>query len=377
MRYLPIAQALLTRRVPIYVHYGVTHRCNLTCRMCGLWKIGDRKTELELPQVRQMAENLRRLGTTAISLGGGEPFLRSDLDGIIDAFASRGMQVRVLTNGVVPNPKLIRKVMDQGVRHVSISMDTLDRARQADICEKADIWERITEAIRSWAEHLRPLRGLGVLNCVVTRLNFEELPKIVDLAESYGFYASFVPIELHHYRDADLGCRDSFHDMPFSPEDHPRLDAVFASLVEMKARGRRIFNSTPFLRYSLRYLKGEPTGWRCRAGSLTFSVSPEGLYSMCHRFQGTGRYGTENLSVADPGFVDWFRDENAAGEADRIASRCQSCFRPCWQEVGLAVTHPRAFLEAGGLRFPARIPDVLPTPEEVHQNLTLAGVNAP
>ena len=362
MRYLSLAQGLLTRRVPVYVHYGVTHRCNLTCRMCGLWKIGNRKTELELPQIRQLADNLQRLGTTAMSLGGGEPFLREDLDEILRLFYSRGIQVRVLTNGVVANPKLLRRVMDVGVQHLSISLDTLDRARQADICEREGIWERIEEAVRLWAEHLRPRRGLGVLNCVVTRLNFEELPRIVEFGESYGFYTSFVPVELHHYRDADLGCRDSFHDMPFAPEDHPRLDAIFSLLVEMKARGRRIFNSTPFLQHSLKYLKGEPTGYRCRAGSLSFSISPEGLYSMCHRFPGTGRYGTEHVSAADPGFVDWFLEEHAARDSDRIASRCQSCFRPCWQEVGLAFTHPRAFLEAAGLRWPAPIPEFLPSP---------------
>lgn len=374
MRYLQIAKALVTRRVPIYVHYGVTHRCNLTCRMCGLWKIGNRKTELDLPEVHQMAENLRQLGTTAMSLGGGEPFLRSDLDEIVQAFTTRGIDVRVLTNGVVPNPKLIQRVMDVGVKHISISMDTLDRARQADICEKEGIWDKITEAVRFWAEHLRARRGLGIINCVVTRLNFEELPRIVDFAERYGFYASFVPIELHHYRDKDLGCRDSFHDMPFGPEDEKRMDEVFERLVQMKAQGRRIFNSTPFLRYALRYLKGQDTGYRCRAGSLTFSVSPEGMYSMCHRFRGTGRFGTENVSVADPGFVEWFQSENAAADADRIASRCQSCFRPCWQEVGLAFTHPKAFTEAVGLRFPGAIPTDLPSAEEVHQNLTMAGV---
>lgn len=375
MRYLQIARALVTRRVPIYVHYGVTHRCNLTCRMCGLWKIGNRKTELDLPQIQQLAANLGRLGTTAISLGGGEPFLRSDLDEIVRAFLNQGIQTRVLTNGVVPNPKLIQKVMDAGVRHVSISMDTLDQERQADICEKENIWARITEAVRFWADHLRPRNGLGIINCVVTRLNFEELPRIVEYAERYGFYASFVPIELHHYRDADLGCRDSFHDMPFQGDDHRRLDLVFEELIRMKSQGRRVFNSTPFLQYALKYLKGEPTGWRCRAGSLTFSVSPEGHYSMCHRFRGTGQPGTEAVLAADPGFPEWFLGHRAAEIADATASKCQSCFRPCWQEVGLAFTHPKAFLEAAALRSPQAIPSDLPSPEEVHQSLTLAGVS--
>ena len=365
MRYLPLAKALLTRRVPVYVHYGITHRCNLRCRMCGLWKIGNRHSELGLPQIRQVARNLRRLGTTAISLGGGEPFLRPDLPEIIRAFSDLGIEVRVLTNGLVHDPDLLRRVQETGIRHVSLSLDTPDPARQADICAREGVWEGILQAVRHWAEHLRPRRGLGVLNCVVTRLNHLELPRIVELAEAFGFYASFVPLELHHYRDADLGCREAFHDMPFTAEDHPRLDAAFNELIRMKAQGRRVFNSTPFLEYTLRYLKGQPTGWRCRAGSLSFSLSPEGLYSMCHRFQGTGRFGTEQVSAADPDFVDWFLEEHAAREAERVASKCQSCFRPCWQEVALAFTHPRAFLEAAALRRPGPIPKGLPDPRQL------------
>ena len=29
--YARIAQAALTRSVPVYAHFGITHRCNLTC----------------------------------------------------------------------------------------------------------------------------------------------------------------------------------------------------------------------------------------------------------------------------------------------------------------------------------------------------------
>lgn len=359
--------------MPVYAHYGVTHRCNLQCRMCGLWKIGDRGAELTLPQIRQVARNLRRLGTTAISLGGGEPFLRPDLPEILQAFAGQGLEVRVLTNGLIANPDLVRRVQATGLRHVSISLDSLDASRQADICGREGVWEGILEAVRRWAEFLRPRRGLGLLNCVVTRLNYRELPRLVELAESFGFYASFVPLELHHYRDADLGCRDSFRDMPFSAQDHPHLDAVFRQLLRMKTQGRRIFNTTPFLEHTLKYLKGEPTGWRCRAGALTFSISPEGLYSMCHRFQGTGRFGTESVSAADPGFVDWFRDQDAPREARRVADTCQSCFRPCWQEVGLAFTHPRAFAEVVRLRLPQPIPERLPDPARLRHLLEPGG----
>ena len=47
-QYKQIAQAAISRNVPVYAHFGVTHRCNLTCKMCGIWRYGNAKEELFL-----------------------------------------------------------------------------------------------------------------------------------------------------------------------------------------------------------------------------------------------------------------------------------------------------------------------------------------
>ena len=41
--YARIAAAAVTRRVPVYAHFGITHRCNLTCKMCGIWRYGNER----------------------------------------------------------------------------------------------------------------------------------------------------------------------------------------------------------------------------------------------------------------------------------------------------------------------------------------------
>ena len=46
--YRHIAQAVLTRRVPMYAHFGITHRCNMRCRMCAVWQDGDATKELDI-----------------------------------------------------------------------------------------------------------------------------------------------------------------------------------------------------------------------------------------------------------------------------------------------------------------------------------------
>ena len=67
--YARIAQAALTRNVPVYAHFGVTHRCNLTCKMCGIWRYGNAKEELSIPETREVARRMRRLGVAQVSIG--------------------------------------------------------------------------------------------------------------------------------------------------------------------------------------------------------------------------------------------------------------------------------------------------------------------
>lgn len=120
MNKLTLFSTLLFKNTPVYVHYGITHRCNLRCRMCGLWKTGNRETELSVDQIDRMAEVLHKLGTQVISIGGGEPLVREDLPEAVSAFIKRGISVRVLSNGVVEDFSGLEKVIAAGVVNFSI-----------------------------------------------------------------------------------------------------------------------------------------------------------------------------------------------------------------------------------------------------------------
>ena len=56
--YTQIARAAWDRSVPIYAHFGVTHRCNLTCKMCGIWRYGNADEELSIPEVALVAARI-------------------------------------------------------------------------------------------------------------------------------------------------------------------------------------------------------------------------------------------------------------------------------------------------------------------------------
>ncbi|MBM3463042.1 MAG: radical SAM protein [Armatimonadetes bacterium] len=369
MRVASLISALVTRRTPYYVHFGVTHRCNLTCRMCGIWKMGDKRSEVSPDQIRQIARNLRDLGTGVVSLGGGEPLLRDDLPQIIRTFFDQGIEVRMLTNGYTRtstsayNQKFLDEIVATGLKHVSISLDTMDSARFADICQKDDVWNTAVETIGRFSRVIAKRGGMGNINCVVSRANLQELPRMVDLAERLGFWISFIPLEVHEYAGKIIE-KERADDMFFAPPDFPELEEMYGRLIEMKRQGRRIFSSTPFLEKSLKYLKGGGADWTCLAGSLYFSISPEGRFSVCHKYQGTGGSQRDVLAYAED-FPARFRDAAFQAECAATSRPCKACLRPCWTEVALTFTHPRSFWEMVACQMPHGRPAVIPTAEEL------------
>lgn len=378
----PLLKALWNDNTPIYVHFGLTHRCNLTCAMCGLWKKGRQDEELTLSQIETVAANLRNLGTMAISLGGGEPFLRPDLSQIVKAFIAQGLETRVLTNALAGSEEQHQEVAQAGLRHISISLDTPHPQVQSEICHKPEIWEKIIERVRFWSSIIQKRNGTGILNCVVSARNINDIPQMLAIAKAYNFYLSLVPLEKHSYQGEILACLADSETMRFEEEDAVKLDKLLQYLLSVKKqRHSPIFNSPPYLKAMINFLKGTVykasssihsqfytnywgAGIDCRTGSLSFSISPSGTYSMCH-YQNDGI--DEAPKVYDSAFPSWYRQKRNLDRIKDLRRHCQACLRPCWWEIALTMHDPTAFINALRMNF-RRFPNKsLPSPSELAQ----------
>ncbi len=331
-------QALAGRPAPIYAHFGVTHRCNMRCRMCDVWRSGDAGSELTADQIDVLAAGLARAGTRWVALGGGEPFVREDVAALVGSFARRGMEVRLLTNGVgIPDARIV-EVGRAGLSHVSISLDTLDADRQRSIYGGVDVMDDILASMRRFREVLPP-RSTPVINVCVSRLNLDELPALVTFAAERGFHASFVPVALAATAEDGDGFAAHAPDLALGPAEQARVEDVYARLLTMKRQGAPIANSSRFLRDSARHLKDGTYPWSCDAGLLYLSVSPEGDVSICHQYPAFTRYD-------DPDLIGQLRARANRRVFETQRDACAGCMRPCWAEVTHVFRNPRAALEA-------------------------------
>lgn len=65
------------------------------------------------------------LGTSIVTISGGEPTLHPDLDGIIRRVRKRGMIAGLVTNGYFLTPERIHRLNDAGLQHLRISIDNV------------------------------------------------------------------------------------------------------------------------------------------------------------------------------------------------------------------------------------------------------------
>src|SRR2546423_7529883 len=92
-----IATALKSRHHPILAQIIPVRRCNLACTYCN--EFDAVSAPVPLDEMLRRVDLLANLGTTIITLSGGEPMLHPGLDDIIRHIRCRGALATLITNG--------------------------------------------------------------------------------------------------------------------------------------------------------------------------------------------------------------------------------------------------------------------------------------
>jgi MoaA/NifB/PqqE/SkfB family radical SAM enzyme len=307
---------------PFYCMLRVTSRCNLRCRMCSVWKHGNKGHEMSLEEISELKDTFKKLNVSVVNLSGGEPMLREDLPDIVKIF-SKDFEVRMQTNSTLANEEKIKELVKAGLKSVSISLDTINPKKQDFICNQRGIWYKIIEKMVLFSE-LMPNDGLLLSNAVVSKLNIDELPKLTILTNKMGYATGFVPVLLSEKREHDYAYRDYSPNMTFQKSDYHIIEKSYTELIKMKKEGYRIFNSTKFLQESIKFFKGG-FRWKCDAGKLYFLVDYDGSFLPCTELSKIG-------SVLDADFVKKFDSNNFRKIVEDKVANCPNCMHPCYVE---------------------------------------------
>ena len=333
------------QNAPVYVQFYVTARCNLTCRQCNIIYANSDVRECTISEVERIAENFAKLGVAIVLLTGGEPFARKDLPAIIRAFESRGVHVRMQTNGFASEAQ-VTAAIEAGGHDISISLDSLEAGTQDSINGGfEDSWHRALRSIALFTKLLPRESSFASLGCVLQPENVGHIEDVIRFGTAIKWYTSLVPA---HVTDQahPRGFRTFDQTLRFLPPEFRMVDALIERVRAMQHEGFLLYDSDQYLDDIKRFVRGTPTTWRdrnngvCDSPNLYFAVLPNGDFAPCCDFR-----LAETVSTADPAFPKLYRDSSFRSGVYDVTSVCEGCMYGSYPEMTISMRFMAAKLQ--------------------------------
>lgn len=186
------------RSRPLEANWEISHRCNLRCLMCGVWK--KKKTENFPPELNKeecfrAIDDLKALKVRIITLTGGEPFIREDIEPVIKYIKGKNINCGVFTNATLIDQSCASFLVTNKVDNVYVSIDGYETAHD-EIRGIEGAFEKAKRGILNIIEMKKKLKSnLPVidLHMTLSDLNVDSLDKLEVFAKELGIRFSFQP----------------------------------------------------------------------------------------------------------------------------------------------------------------------------------------
>lgn len=258
---------------PKVIAWELTRRCPLSCRHCRAAAGDDYEGEFSTDECHRVLENIAGFASPILILTGGEPMLRSDVYEIAGRATELGIRVVMAPCGMLMSEENVRKIVDSGVRMVSLSLDGADP-------ESHDAFRGLDGAFAAALKGIEVAKQAGLqfqINTTVTRDNAGELPRMLDLAEELGA-AAFNPFML-----VPTGRGEALADSELTPERYEEVLRWLADEREKRDIPIRVTCGPHFqriLRQGHYSVGGRPQGG-CLGGKSFAFISYRGKVQIC------------------------------------------------------------------------------------------------
>ncbi|MFL6465205.1 MAG: radical SAM protein [Bryobacteraceae bacterium] len=256
---------------PIMAHIIPIRRCNLSCAYCNEYDNYSRP--VPLGTMLHRLELLGNLKTGVITLSGGEPLLHPDLDDIIRGIRKNATLAGMITNGYLLTAERIQKLNDAGLDYLQISIDNV---MPDDVSKKS--LKVLDKKLQLLAEHadfhvnINSVLGGGIRNP-------EDALTVGRRAMELGFTST---VGIIHDGDGQL---------------RPLADREREVFLEMKKFEKKHFSRVNGFQENI--ANGQPSDWRCRAGSRYLYICEDGLVHYCSQQRGFPAKPLESYTVGD------------------------------------------------------------------------------
>jgi MoaA/NifB/PqqE/SkfB family radical SAM enzyme len=268
-----------------------------------------------LENLLRRVDLLAELGTTVITISGGEPLLHPELEQVIRRIRRNGMIAGLITNGYLLTTERIRKLNRAGLDHLQISIDNVI---PDDVSKKSlKVLDRKLQLLAEHAEfhvNINSVLGSGVRKA-------QDAVVIGRRALELGFTST---VGIIHGDGGQL--------KPLSPEDRAVYDEMRSWKKSSYSQLRQFQNNIA---------DGEPNSWRCRAGSRYLYICEDGLVHYCSQQRGFPAVPLEHYTVEN--IRREFLTEKSCAPNCTISCVHQVSYIDAWRAPQTVIPFPGTF----------------------------------
>lgn len=160
----------------------VTMDCNLVCEFCSVRAGEYDHPELSLERCLDLIDEAAGLGLEQLHFLGGEPTMRDDLEDMILAATQRGIETRVITNGLALSRERINDFIDCGLQELMFSVDGMADAHNRLRCAGRKGWDQTMTAVdRAITAGIRVRVAMTAY-----RSNYDDVIPLLETVEHLG-----------------------------------------------------------------------------------------------------------------------------------------------------------------------------------------------
>lgn len=311
----------------------VTNKCNLKCKMCDQWKTDPALffKEISTKEWFTFIDSANRMHAVAIVITGGEPLLREDIFDIIKYIRSKRIACHVCSNGTLLDKIAVGKLRESRLNSISVSLDSC----YAEIHNKmrgVECFDSVIEGIKLLK---RDAPGIKVgINCVITKMNFSGLYRMIPFAESLGvgqIKFDVIHTNLRHKQKPYT----SFDGLVFEKGDIEYLRPELVNLMKAISKTKLLTNSNTFINGTLSLENEKVPRTSCYAGYISCAIDAFGWVSPCDNLD-----SKENLK--DMPFEKIWSSESF----QKLRQSVNNCKSKCWD-----TTHAELNIRCSNLGF--------------------------
>lgn len=171
--------------------WDITYKCNLFCEHCINGEfLNNKQSELDTKEILQIIDEINNdIGIESISLLGGEPTIRKDLEQITDFLLEKDIKFGFNTNGLLLTSPKIRSILSNPcLKNIIVSLEG-PTAEINDTIRGKNVFDKIIKGVK-YLKDIKDKECLSNLtisvNTVLTKMNYKYVKDIINLCVNLG-----------------------------------------------------------------------------------------------------------------------------------------------------------------------------------------------